>query len=193
MKGLLALIIVYPLVSSAETTMSPYVKQTKNKIKALTKMDLDGLKKGHGTPFGGMAKAAELNGLPGPRHVLDLKNELKLTFEQADKIKSIYREMHNKAVKIGAKLVAKEAVLDTQLQSGGVNPKNLKKMVDESAKTYSELRYTHLVAHLKTKKVLSSKQVSQYNELRGYTSSDPCKNIPKGHPVGMWKKHNDCK
>jgi hypothetical protein len=31
-----------------------------------------------------------------------------------------------------------------------------------------------------------------YNKLRGY-SNDPCQNIPEGHNVEMWKKHNGCK
>ena len=192
MKGLFALIVVWPFVSLADVTKSPYVKQTKNKIKSLTNQDLEGLRKGHGTPFGGMAKAAELNGLPGPRHVLDLKGELQLTPGQVNKIQNVYNEMHNQAMKIGETLVAKEAFLDAQLQLGGVDAKNLKKMVDESAQIYSKLRYTHLVAHLQTTEVLSKKQVAQYNELRGYTSSDPCQNIPKGHSVNMWKKHHGC-
>ena len=123
---------------------------------------------------------------------MDLKKELGLTSEQIEKIEAIYKKMNMKAVKVGSELVAKEAFMDREFQEGRVNPKNLKEMVQESAEKYSELRYTHLVAHLETTKVLQKRQIAQYNELRGYTSGDPCKNIPKGHPKAMWKKHHGC-
>lgn len=53
------------IASAKEQLSSQYKDQVDNEIKALTSEDLVGLRKGHGTPFGGMAKAAELNGLPG--------------------------------------------------------------------------------------------------------------------------------
>jgi len=31
-----------------------------------------------------------------------------------------------------------------------------------------------------------------YNELRGYSSDDPCENVPEGHDPEMWKRHNNC-
>jgi hypothetical protein len=34
--------------------------------------------------------------------------------------------------------------------------------------------------------------VKLYNELRGYTSNDPCKNVPEGHDPDMWKRHHNC-
>jgi hypothetical protein len=55
-----------------------------------------------------------------------------------------------------------------------------------------ELRFVHLNAHLKTLKILTKAQVNLYNELRGYTSQDPCENIPEGHNPEMWKRHNNC-
>ena len=192
MKFVKVVFFVFPFLLSVGHSMSPYVHQVKNKIKSLSREDLRGLKSGHGTPFGGMAKAAELNGLPGPRHVLDLKGELGLTLEQIKNIEGIYKKMNEKAVKVGRELVAKEAFMDREFQEGRVNPKNLEQMVNDSAQKYSQLRYIHLVAHLETAKVLQKKQVDQYNELRGYTSGDPCKNIPKGHPPAMWKKHHGC-
>jgi len=41
----------------------------------------------------GLAKAAELNHYPGPRHVLDLASELKLSEEQRLRIEQIYNTM----------------------------------------------------------------------------------------------------
>jgi hypothetical protein len=52
-----------------EHPLSPYAGQQTRAIKALSPEDLAGLLNGEGM---GMAKAAELNGYPGPVHVLEL-------------------------------------------------------------------------------------------------------------------------
>ena len=52
-----------------EHPLSPYAGQQTRAIKALSPEDLAGLLNGEGR---GMAKAAELNGYPGPVHVLEL-------------------------------------------------------------------------------------------------------------------------
>ena len=143
-------------------------------------------------PLGGLAKAAELNGLPGPKHVLELKDQLKLSAEQSSQVSKIFEKMQSRAKTLGQQLISVEAEMDQKFKEGKIDPAELKKLVDASAKKLSELRYTHLVAHLKTKKVLTEKQVHAYNGARGYTSNDPCTNIPKGHPPEMWKRHNNC-
>ena len=107
--------------------------------------------------FWGYGKAAELNGFPGPRHVLDLKKELALTSKQVSEIEEIYRKMNLLAVKVGAELVAKEAFMDREFKEKRVNSKSLKKMIQSSAVKYSELRYIQLVAHLETAKILKKK------------------------------------
>ena len=38
-------------------------------IKSLSNEDIESLETGTGDAFGGMAKLAELNGYPGPRHI----------------------------------------------------------------------------------------------------------------------------
>ena len=53
----------------------------------------------------GMAKVAELNGYPGPRHVLDLAAQLKLTPEQRQEVQAIYDPMTAAAKPRGAELV----------------------------------------------------------------------------------------
>ena len=121
-------------------------------LSALSKEDLKGLRRGHGTPFGDMAKAAELNGFPGPRHVLDLKRN-GLTSKQVSEIEEIYRKMNLLYIKVGAELVAK-AFMDREFKEKRVNSKSLKKMIQSSAVKYSELRYIQLVAHLETAKIL---------------------------------------
>jgi hypothetical protein len=56
---------------AAEMFVSPYAGQQARPIKAVSDEDIAALRKGEGM---GMAKAAELNGYPGPAHVLSLRN-----------------------------------------------------------------------------------------------------------------------
>ena len=67
--------------AAANDTISKYTGQEDRIIKSLSSEDIKSLQTGTGDAFGGMAKLAELNGYPGPRHVLDLANKLKLTDE----------------------------------------------------------------------------------------------------------------
>ncbi|MBC87067.1 MAG: hypothetical protein CL677_07785 [Bdellovibrionaceae bacterium] len=186
------IVFIFAYQASAGTHTSPYTDQIENKIKALTPSDLVGLEKGHGTPFGGMAKAAELNGLPGPRHVLDLKVELELSLVEIKEIEAIFKKMNKTAVKAGRELIQIEESLDKKLKNKEIESDGLLELVEKSAQKYGELRYSHLVAHLETAEVLSKKEIDEYNRLRGYTSNNPCQNIPKGHPPEMWKKHHGC-
>ena len=54
----------------------PYAGLESRAIKALAPSEVEDLRQGNGM---GMALPAELNGYPGPRHVLDLAEELNLT------------------------------------------------------------------------------------------------------------------
>ena len=173
---------------------SQYAGQEARGIKALSQDDIEGLLAGVGTPFGGMAKPAELNGYPGPRHVLDAAKagELELTGEQQKKIESLYQEMRSEAIQLGKQIIDIEKVIDDAFSSGTITKELLQKKVSESASLYGQLRFVHLKYHLAMMDVLTPQQVERYNELRGYRSTDPCKNIPEGHDPEMWKLHHNC-
>jgi hypothetical protein len=72
-----ACVLAMPVL--AHSPMTPYAGQQARTIKALSDEDIAALLKGDGMGF---AKAAELNGYPGPKHVLDLAEKLKLTDAQ---------------------------------------------------------------------------------------------------------------
>jgi Spy/CpxP family protein refolding chaperone len=173
---------------------SPYAGQEARGIKALSQDDIKGLLAGAGTPFGGMAKPAELNGYPGPHHVLDAAKagELELTSEQQKKIESLYEKMRSEAIQLGKQIIDIEKDIDNAFSSGTITKELLQKKVSESASLYGQLRFVHLKYHLLMMDILTPQQVEQYNELRGYTSTDPCKNIPEGHDPEMWKLHHNC-
>lgn len=191
LKIVVLLSVSMPLFANSNHK-SPYIDQKDLAVKALTHSDLEGLKKGSGMPFGGMAKAAELNSYPGPRHVLDAAEEIALTAQQKSKILDTYKEMNQEAKLLGMKLIDVERKLDELFANKKVSNDLLRTLVSQSAELYGKLRYVHLVAHLKTKELLTQKQIQTYNSVRGY-ADDPCKNIPKGHPPEMWRKHHNCK
>jgi len=173
---------------------SPYAGQEIRGIKALSQEDIEGLLAGAGTPFGGMAKPAELNGYPGPRHVLDAveAGEFELISGQKEQIEALYDEMLSEAIELGKKIVDIEKAIDDAFVSGTINEDLLQEKVLESASLYGQLRTVHLKYHLSMVEILTPQQVTQYNELRGYASGDPCETIPEGHDPELWKSHNNC-
>ncbi len=173
---------------------SPYAGQEIRGIKALSQEDIEGLLAGAGTPFGGMAKPAELNGYPGPRHVLDAveAGEFELTSGQKEQIEALYEDMRSEAIEIGKEIINLEKVIDNAFVNETITEELLQEKVLESASLYGQLRIIHLKYHLSMMAILTSQQVDQYNELRGYLSGDPCENIPEGHDPEMWKQHNNC-
>jgi Spy/CpxP family protein refolding chaperone len=174
-------------------TTSPYVGQEIRGIKSLSEDEVKGLLKGEGTPFNGMAKLAELNGYPGPRHVLDMAEELNLTAEQQNTIEDLYDKMRNEAIVLGKQIIEKEDELSSAFEEKTITEDQLQHGVANSASLYSDLRFIHLKYHLAMIDILTATQVEKYNSLRGYTSLvDPCENVPEGHDPELWKMHNGC-
>lgn len=173
---------------------SPYAGQESRGIKALSQEDIAGLLAGAGTPFGGMAKPAELNGYPGPRHVLDAveAGEFELAAQQQAQVEALYEEMRAEAIALGEQIVAIEKGLDDAFHNGTISEAVLREKVSESAGLYGQLRFVHLKFHLAMVDVLTPQQVAQYNELRGYAATDPCANVPEGHDAELWRLHNNC-
>jgi len=190
--GLLAVIIALVYTANAAETpayKSKYAGQEQRIIKSLSKEDILQLQQGEGW---GLAKAAELNGMPGPAHVLQMKEQIALTKDQEEKINALYEDMKSKAIPLGKELIKLEKKLNDSFAKRTITKEQLNTQLDAIYKVQKKLRYVHLVTHLTTPSILTAKQIEQYNRLRGYGSDDPCKNIPKGHDAEMWKRHNNC-
>jgi hypothetical protein len=187
------LLLVFPGIGLGEEGhlhTSKYAGEEKRAIKSLSESDVEELSNGRGW---GLAKAAELNGVPGPVHLLEMKEEINLSVEQIEKIEAIYVKMKKQAVKLGVELIELEGELNDHFARGTITDKILRELLNAIEVVRRDLRYTHLSAHLETPSVLSAEQIKLYNELRGYAKTDPCENIPDGHNAEMWKKHNNCK
>jgi hypothetical protein len=148
--------------------VSPYAGQEVQDIKSLSEKDVQSLQNGTGEAFSGMAKLAELNGYPGPRHVLDMVSELRLTDGQRMEIELIYQNMSTNAKSTGAAIIAVEQQIDGAFANKTITKDDLKLLLDKSADLYGQLRFVHLSAHLDTVEMLTIEQVQMYNTMRGY-------------------------
>jgi Spy/CpxP family protein refolding chaperone len=159
---------------------SPYAGQESRAIKALSDSEIDDLVNGRGM---GLAKAGELNGYPGPIHVLDMGAELDLTQEQRSALAAIKERMSAAAKPLGSEIIARERALDEQFASGRIGKSELAALTSEIGTLQARLRAVHLTAHLETKDVLSAAQIARYNALRGYGAGDAPmhEHMMKGH------------
>ena len=173
---------------AAEMQKSPYAGQQSRPIKSMSADDLAELGRGGGW---GLARAAELNGMPGPAHLLELREKIPLTADQAVAIAAIFERMRAAAIAGGLRLIVGERALEAAFASGTVTGQTLRELLSEIGRARTALRYTHLAAHLETLPLLTEAQIARYNLLRGY-SGDPCANPPKGHDPALWRKHNGC-
>ncbi|NZA26246.1 hypothetical protein H0E84_07590 [Luteimonas sp. SJ-92] len=160
----LALLALVPSGIAAEAA-SAYTGQEGRAIKALAPDEIESLLAGKGL---GYAKSAELNGYPGPAHVLDLAAELQLTEAQVQSTRAIHGRMEERAKVLGERLVSAEAALEELFQTGGANEINLETALARIAGIQAELRGVHLLAHIEQRRLLSSEQVARYPQLRGY-------------------------
>lgn len=155
------------LLGSAFLAQSPsqYASEEAREIKALSQDEVRGLAAGAGM---GMARAAELNGFPGPKHVLELAAALKLTSEQKRQVQMTFDRMSGRAIELGEAVIEGERSLDAGFAGGKLSPEQLRGATSEVARLRGELRYVHLVAHLETTALLEPGQIESYARLRGY-------------------------
>ncbi|MEY9362165.1 Spy/CpxP family protein refolding chaperone [Bradyrhizobium yuanmingense] len=147
----------------------PYAGLEKRPIKALSQQQIDDLRAGRGM---GLALAAELNGYPGPSHVLELSDHLGLTADQRAEVQRLFDAMKQEAVPLGNKLVEQERALEDLFSSRRVTSEALKTSIGAIAETQGQLRESHLKYHLSTAAVLDQSQMQRYAELRGYQRPD---------------------
>jgi hypothetical protein len=158
-------IAVLLLMTATALAQAPYAGMQIRPIKSLSDNQVADLKNGRGM---GLALAAELNGYPGPSHVLELADKLALSADQRAKVQRLFDSMKADALPLGAKLIEQETELDRLFASRSITPDSLKATTTAIAVTQGELRETHLKYHLSTVAVLSQDQIRRYGELRGY-------------------------
>lgn len=138
--------------ASETTQQSKYAGQEARKIKSLSPDDIKELKRGGGW---GLAKAAELNGVPGPAHLLEMKDSVPLDAAQVAAITEIFDGMKTEAIQKGEQLIELERQLEEYFKNRTITDDILREHLAKISKTRMGLRYIHLATHLKTPDILS--------------------------------------
>lgn len=173
---LVVLLIGTPAWTQEPEGVSPYVGLETREIKALGPDEIAAYENGDGMRY---ALAAELNHYPGPKHVLELSDELELSTEQRKRVEQAFEAMRGNARDLGVEIVAAERELDVAFASGTIDDDQLRRQTAAIATLQGRLRATHLAAHLTMRAVLTPEQVERYDELRGYAGEhDPARHHP---------------
>jgi hypothetical protein len=159
-------------VAAEDVLTSPYREQTSTEIRGLTEREIADLREARGM---GLARAAELNGYPGPRHVLDAVRDrrLYLSPDQVQTVRRLFDDMEREAQRLGGMVLAEEWTLEREFRNGTIAEAGLDGGVARIAALQGQLRAVHLNTHLKTRLLLSEQQIQHYNLLRGYSSGSP--------------------
>ncbi|WP_454456805.1 hypothetical protein [Thauera phenylacetica] len=129
---LLALSLALPTAVLAQHNHgadTPYAGMQERAIKSLSDADIKELRRGGGW---GLALPAELNGMPGPAHLLELKDQIPLSQDQIEKIQALFDDMRNAAIPAGERLIAAEAALEAAFSEGAVEETSLRRMLAEA-------------------------------------------------------------
>src|SRR5712671_927614 len=103
MRLTLAVLALAASYGSALAQQQPYAGMESRAIKTLSDQQIADLKEGNGM---GLALAGELNGYPGPRHAIDLAEQLRLSPDQVAKLNEFYAAMKSETMPMGATLIA---------------------------------------------------------------------------------------
>ena len=144
---------------------SPYAGLETRPIKVLSEQQIADLRAGRGM---GLALAAELNGYPGPLHVLELKAQIGFTPDQQGRIEALYTAMKGETATVGERLIQQETDLDRLFATRAITPVSLSAAMATIGQTQAALREAHLRYHLSTVEVLTPEQIARYNQLRDY-------------------------
>lgn len=183
-KALLSGLLAVALVTGAAAQnrpaehAQPYAGLEQRPIKALSPQQIADLRAGRGM---GLALAAELNGYPGPLHVIELAEALGLNGGQHAAMTKYFAEMKAETIALGERLIAEEAELDRLFVSRTVTPESLAAATQRIGVTQAALRAAHLRYHLATVETLTPHQIKRYAVLRGYTGDRPTQHHHRRH------------
>jgi Spy/CpxP family protein refolding chaperone len=151
--------------AAAAPALPTYAGQQTREIKALSSQEQRGWLEGEGM---GMARAAELNGYPGPMHVLELAQTLQITPEQATASRELMKKHKAEVRALGAQLVDAERQLDVAFRDNRAEPAEVARLTAAIGQLQGRIRASHLQTHLAEKALLTPEQVQRYAGMRGY-------------------------
>ena len=114
----------------------------------------------------GLAFAADQNGYPGPMHVLELKDVLRLTPAQEARMTALRTAMFAESRPKSARLFEAEAALRRLFSDGMADEARVRAAVAAVERARAEVRLVHLLTHLQTREILTDEQRRLYHETR---------------------------
>jgi len=165
MMRLLVALVAGLAVGQPSFAQAPYASLQARPVKALSEQQIADLKSGRGM---GLALPAELNGYPGPSHLLELADPIGLTGAQRQMVRGLFDDMKAETIPIGEQLIAQETELDALFATRVATAERVAALTAEIGGTQARLRAAHLRYHLSTLDLLQPAQVERYAELRGY-------------------------
>jgi len=175
----LAMALALSMSAASAQSQQPYAGLQERPVKALSAQQVADLKAGRGMGF---ALPAELNGYPGPAHVLENADALALSGEQRERTQALFAAMKAEAIPLGLRLIAEETELDRAFAGRSITPQSLAEKTAAIGRTQAALRAAHLRYHLEQAELLTSDQMRRYAELRGYAGGQ---GHSGGHHPGM--------
>ena len=172
--GIAALVMMAwagPACAQHQNHQAPYAGFQQREVKALSEQQISDLRAGRGM---GLALPGEMNGYPGPLHVLELADQLQLSAAQRQRVQQLFEAMKAEAIPVGETLIQQESALDRQFAEQKISPDVLTQLTAQIGETQGRLRAVHLKYHLTTAELLTAHQRHRYAELRGYRSGSAC-------------------
>lgn len=153
---------------------SPYAVLRGTAATGLLPEEVEGLLSGKGMA---LALAAEVNGYPGTRHVLDATDagQLALRSDQRAAVERLNAQMLEEAQAKGKEILQAEAQLAQRFRQGHIDEASLRESLAHIGQLRAELRFIHLRTHLTTRALLTADQIARYKTVRGYE-------VPSGGP-----------
>lgn len=161
----LAIAALVLTAGAVQATDAPRAGMDGRAVASLSDADIAALRAGEGW---GLALPAEVNGWPGPRHVLDMGDVLALSDVQRGQMERLFGLMRAEAQRVGGNYIDAEQALDAAFGDPTLDPVVLAGLVVASTNALGELRMIHLAAHIEARQILTDTQIETYNMQRGY-------------------------
>ncbi len=143
----------------------PYADLDNRIVSSLSLEELDGLRAGQGLS---LALPAELNGYPGPVHVLELAARLMLTPEQTGRTRELVAAMRAETIGLGHAVITAETRLDLSFRERRATADSIERETQAAGAARATLRAAHLRYHLVMAALLTEPQMALYRSARGY-------------------------
>jgi hypothetical protein len=152
---------------SLDHLRSPYAILPDTGATGLLPQEVESLTKGEGMA---LAMAAELNGYPGPRHLLDAAaaGQLELRPDQREVLLRLYDGMLAGAKAKGQEILRAEEELAMRFRHGHIDEAGLREILGQIGQLRAGLRLIHLRTHLEAGALLTPDQIARYKAVRGY-------------------------